>query len=131
MVLAGDWKMGIRLVIFIAATLLATVKDPKPATAHILKIAHDVISLRPGADTHKSNYLIKLQIETTERIVLYNVGQSKDYIESFKEGTDVSYRVNGKDAFLTAPDGRKIKTTPCSVKDNATLCGEDIFPSME
>ena len=123
--------MHIRLAIFIAASLLATVKDPKPVTAHILKIAHDVISLRPGADPHKSNYLIKLQLETTESIVLYNVGQSKDYKQTLTYGAVVSYRVDGKNAFLTAPDGRKIKIAPCSVKDNATLCGEDIFPNME
>jgi len=124
-------EMRIWIPILIALTVAAGFKDPTSGTAHILSIAHDVISLQPSAKTHKSNYLIRLQVAKTETIVLYQVGQSQDYMRSFKEGTDVSYRADGKNVFLTAPDGRKIKTTLCTVKGDATLCGEDIFPNTK
>jgi hypothetical protein len=117
--------------VLMAVTIVAGFKDPTSGTAHILSIAHDVISLQPSTKGHKPNYLIKLQVAKTETIVLYQVGQSQDYMSSFKEGTDVSYRADGKNVFLTAPDGRKIKTTQCTVNGDATLCGEDIFPNTK
>jgi hypothetical protein len=98
--------------------------------AHLVKIAANAISLEPGRENHKPNYLIKLRVGTTESVVLYHVAASKDGMHSFNENAEVRYRVAGKNVFLTAADGTEIKTLQCYIKGEATICGDDIFPNM-
>jgi hypothetical protein len=53
-----------------------------------------------------------------------------DHAQSLHENTDVAYRISGRNVFLKTPDGHEIKTLRCDLKDNATVCGDDIFPHL-
>lgn len=99
---------------------------------HLIKIAANVISLEPGRENYKPNYLFKIRTGETVSIALYHlVGGEHGYADALTENTDVNYKISGKNLFLKTPDGHELKLLLCNSNGEATVCGTDIFPRMD
>jgi hypothetical protein len=123
----GWWKavalMVAGMVLVLCSMVLGQSKS-EYRTGRLLKV-HDATDLLDT--THKAALLLLIQDSSDQYVAHYRVTYFGHVNKTLAAGTDVQFRISGKNVFVKTSDGKEIKARLCDRVGEAARCGDVAF----